>query len=79
MFVSGPWRPTVGLAGTFVAAITAVQVPIIQRITANNGGYLPDDSGSGRRFEGSTLYQVALNPAGVAPEHNKTIKNKYKY
>ncbi|MCI8587626.1 MAG: SUMF1/EgtB/PvdO family nonheme iron enzyme, partial [Clostridia bacterium] len=23
-----------------------------------------------RRFEGSTLYQVALNPAGVAPEYS---------
>ncbi len=30
----------------------------------------PYSSNYGRRFEGSTLYQVALNPAGVAPEHS---------
>ena len=43
------------------------------------GSVYPSGSSIGIRFEGSTLYQVALNPAGVAPEHNKTIKNKYKY
>ena len=75
MFLSGPWR-AVGPIGTIVAAITTIQVPIVQRITATTA--VRTVVTSGLRFEGSTLYQVALNPAGVAPEHNKTIK-KYKY